>query len=598
MTDNTCDGLNLAGLSPDKRKHSGDQNNSSKNDQSMIKTSNLYCQKENPPYMGSVKHTSNLLSVSSIDILSSVEQEVKTCSKTEIKSKSISFSPAKTPISANKPIRNVFDKHCSVLFTDKANSKSCTKKVSVGKICVKTSPKAKDRMARKRCSLGITGDGINPARSCKKARFDENMNTKDLEDCEMQKEKCQDSISGQSPEIDKDITGLVPDVSKMSRTSDSLNTCTKENITTVVESDEIKYGPCAEREPLNMECSKSSLGIKSKNAQTLNVKEKDSGFQETFHILEEFSDVQSPSLCSSPDLFTRVSSCGSSGVFSSSNSRTCSSPDLQNSITKYFTPVRGAGETSPSADRTGKRNLKARKDVSPSSSPVSGKMEQMYLDLGQKDFGHVTCQTCNMVYTRAQPEDEADHLKFHRKFVTGLRFLGWKTERVVEQCDDGRVIVVLPHDHSTHQKKVADVRRVVDNELGFSSETSLRMQDSQTYMFITNKKVVGCIVAVGIQKAYPMLPLSTEDQRKPNVFPGAWCCSSTPVRAQCGISRIWVLQQYRRKGIATRLLECVRNHFMFGCVIAKESLAFSDPTPLGKRLAESYSGTESFLVFR
>ena len=34
--------------------------------------------------------------------------------------------------------------------------------------------------------------------------------------------------------------------------------------------------------------------------------------------------------------------------------------------------------------------------------------------------------------------------------------------------------------------------------------------------------------------------------------------SSAPQRAQCGISRIWVLQQYRRKGIATRILDCVR----------------------------------------
>ena len=31
-----------------------------------------------------------------------------------------------------------------------------------------------------------------------------------------------------------------------------------------------------------------------------------------------------------------------------------------------------------------------------------------------------------------------------------------------------------------------------------------------------------------------------------------------PVPAQCGISRIWVLQQYRRKKIATRILDCVR----------------------------------------
>ena len=43
-------------------------------------------------------------------------------------------------------------------------------------------------------------------------------------------------------------------------------------------------------------------------------------------------------------------------------------------------------------------------------------------DLGQKDFGHVTCPTCGMVYTRAQPDDEAAHIRHHKSFVNGLKF--------------------------------------------------------------------------------------------------------------------------------------------------------------------------------
>ena len=41
-----------------------------------------------------------------------------------------------------------------------------------------------------------------------------------------------------------------------------------------------------------------------------------------------------------------------------------------------------------------------------------------------------------------------------------------------------------------------------------------------------------------------------------------------------------------------------RNDFMFSGVVSKEMLAFSDPTPHGKQLAESYCGTQHFLVFR
>ena len=38
----------------------------------------------------------------------------------------------------------------------------------------------------------------------------------------------------------------------------------------------------------------------------------------------------------------------------------------------------------------------------------------------------------------------------------------------------------------------------------------------------------------------------------------AWCCSTIPENALCGVSRIWVFSLARRKAIATRLLDTVR----------------------------------------
>lgn len=38
----------------------------------------------------------------------------------------------------------------------------------------------------------------------------------------------------------------------------------------------------------------------------------------------------------------------------------------------------------------------------------------------------------------------------------------------------------------------------------------------------------------------------------------AWCCSTMPEKAICGVSRVWVFSLMRRKGIATRLLDTVR----------------------------------------
>lgn len=38
----------------------------------------------------------------------------------------------------------------------------------------------------------------------------------------------------------------------------------------------------------------------------------------------------------------------------------------------------------------------------------------------------------------------------------------------------------------------------------------------------------------------------------------AWCCSTVPEEAVCGISRVWVFSLARRQGIASRLLDTVR----------------------------------------
>ncbi|KAG8009552.1 N-acetyltransferase ESCO1 [Nibea albiflora] len=53
----------------------------------------------------------------------------------------------------------------------------------------------------------------------------------------------------------------------------------------------------------------------------------------------------------------------------------------------------------------------------------------------------------------------------------------------------------------------------------------------------------------------------------------------------------------RRQGIASRMLECLRNNFVYGSYLSKDEIAFSDPTPDGKLFATQYFGTSQFLVY-
>lgn len=140
---------------------------------------------------------------------------------------------------------------------------------------------------------------------------------------------------------------------------------------------------------------------------------------------------------------------------------------------------------------------------------------------------------------------------------------------------------------------------MVDNDLGFQQVETKSPSKTKTFLFISSdKKVTGCLIAEHIQEvrhspmmssasdvydvnkdkhfSYGLLlsrarcsqgyrvieePLPEGSEREKVMFERqrAWCCSTTPEPAICGISRVWVVNTMRRQGIATRMLECLRS---------------------------------------
>ncbi|MCJ8743902.1 hypothetical protein PDJAM_G00099960 [Pangasius djambal] len=228
--------------------------------------------------------------------------------------------------------------------------------------------------------------------------------------------------------------------------------------------------------------------------------------------------------------------------------------------------------------------------------------DQLIIDAGQKQFGATMCNSCGMLYSADSPEDNFQHTQFHQRFLDTIKFVGWKKERVVAEFWDGKIILVLPEDPKYATKKAEDVRRIADSELGFQQVNLSSPSAAKTYLFInSDKMVVGCLVAEPIRQAFRVLAQSEKpkDMTKEDFMEHhrAWCCSSVPEKAICGVSRIWVFSLMRRKGIATRLLDTVRGSFMYGSPLTKEEIAFSDPTPDGKLFATEYCGTPTFLVY-
>ncbi|XP_028824133.1 N-acetyltransferase ESCO1 isoform X2 [Denticeps clupeoides] len=228
--------------------------------------------------------------------------------------------------------------------------------------------------------------------------------------------------------------------------------------------------------------------------------------------------------------------------------------------------------------------------------------QQTTIDAGQKHFGTVVCSVCGMLYSTTSPEDESQHLLFHNQFISAVRYVGWKKERILGEYPDGKIILVLPDDPKYALKKVEEIREMVDNDLGFQQVETKCQSQTKTFLFISNdKKVAGCLIAEHIQEGYRVIedpvPEGSEGEKVMFERQRAWCCSTTPEPALCGISRIWVFSLMRRKGIASRMIECLRNNFIYGSHLSKDEIAFSDPTPDGKLFATHYCGTSQFLVY-
>ncbi|KAM7126397.1 N-acetyltransferase ESCO1 isoform 1-T1 [Molossus nigricans] len=229
--------------------------------------------------------------------------------------------------------------------------------------------------------------------------------------------------------------------------------------------------------------------------------------------------------------------------------------------------------------------------------------KQLIIDAGQKRFGAVSCNVCGMLYTASNPEDETQHLLFHNQFISAVKYVGWKKERILAEYPDGRIIMVLPEDPKYALKKVDEIREMVDNDLGFQQAPLMCYSRTKTLLFISNdKKVVGCLIAEHIQWGYRVIEeklpvIRSEEEKVRFERQKAWCCSTMPEPAICGISRIWVFSMMRRKKIASRMIECLRSNFIYGSYLSKEEIAFSDPTPDGKLFATQYCGTGQFLVY-
>lgn len=105
-------------------------------------------------------------------------------------------------------------------------------------------------------------------------------------------------------------------------------------------------------------------------------------------------------------------------------------------------------------------------------------------------------------------------------------------------------------------------------------------------MYIKGKVIAGCLVAEQRSVAHRKLEMDGLD-----------LCTEETYPVRCGVSRIWVSHNYRRSGIGTILMDCLKANFVFGYVLTNDDIAFSSPTEMGNNFAKKYFKTSNYLIY-
>ncbi|ENI03576.1 hypothetical protein COCC4DRAFT_73271 [Bipolaris maydis ATCC 48331] len=264
---------------------------------------------------------------------------------------------------------------------------------------------------------------------------------------------------------------------------------------------------------------------------------------------------------------------------------------------------------------------------SPPKPPKKKHMVQMQLDLASET--RKTCKTCGMQYIPSNLEDAALHKKFHAINFGGMDFTKALIQRLkkneIWNGSDGSFIAVVGRkDALLLRRRASDVLKIVNTELAavsisdeelwsqkcqpvntdtvigetVSTEAEKPATDKlksalvdrfKVYLYIRGSKCVGACLAERIWEAFQALGPDAASEQSCKL-PDTTQSSSISISnesdpAILGISRIWTSNQHRKKGIATRLLDCARANFLYGMRIEKAKVAFSQPTESGGNLA-------------
>ncbi|KAL9657383.1 hypothetical protein ABK040_014371 [Willaertia magna] len=258
------------------------------------------------------------------------------------------------------------------------------------------------------------------------------------------------------------------------------------------------------------------------------------------------------------------------------------------------------------------------------------RLEQLYIDCGQSSFKSIKCSKCQMVYMNGSLQDEKVHSKFCKSVTKLMKYKVHNKDIIKMEEYPYKIILINNNSPTCQQKKAKDIIEYIDRTcLQCTLPYSTQTHSMFIYLNDETNEIMGICVAERIIEASPaymeksiidsndkqvttttnniseeaeeqIITQSsiTEQQQQSNIC--SWDCKQKR-KAVCGINRIWVKEEFRRMKIASQLIDCIREHFIYGCILQKKQVAFSPPTANGASFAKNYCNNEireaDFLIY-
>lgn len=206
-----------------------------------------------------------------------------------------------------------------------------------------------------------------------------------------------------------------------------------------------------------------------------------------------------------------------------------------------------------------------------------------------------TCNICGMCYYSQFEKDKAVHSKYHFNFENGVK---WPFKAQVAHTfsvnSPKSLIKIVSIDRNSPRQvlKAEQLLDMVNKELVappgatfWKKHTNKSLIQGKVFVAVVGNRAIGICVMDPI--------VNTTEQCK-------WMVHRTQELVpnqvnkliKVGVSRIWVAPKWRRKGIAAQLLNCVTSNMVYGMVLRKEEIGFSQPSFGGGLLAKSFNGVK------